>query len=119
VLILQNNPLLIPFFTKFKTQTMRRTIIALGALMATSTTFSMAQKIEYPRTERVSQVDDYFGKKISDPYRWLEDDTAAQTEAWVKAQNALTNSYFAGIPFRDKIKKLAFIFRLIISLYSY
>jgi prolyl oligopeptidase len=105
VLILQNNPLLIPFFTKYKTQTMRRTIIAVVALMATSTTFSMAQKIEYPRTERVSQVDDYFGKKISDPYRWLEDDTAAQTEAWVKAQNALTNSYFAGIPFRDKIKK--------------
>lgn len=66
---------------------------------------SMAQQIQYPRTEKVSQVDDYFGTKIADPYRWLEDDTSAKTADWVKAQNAVTNSYLAAIPFRDKIKK--------------
>ena len=26
----------------------------------------------YPLTKKVAQTDDYFGTKISDPYRWLE-----------------------------------------------
>lgn len=63
-----------------------------------------AQKINYPVTQKVNHIDDYFGVKISDPYRWLEDDTSAQTEAWVKAQNVVTNAYLNNIPFRDKIK---------------
>lgn len=63
----------------------------------------MAQKIDYPKTETVNQVDDYFGTKISDPYRWLENDTAANTEAWVKMQNSVTNNYLQSIPFRKEI----------------
>lgn len=63
------------------------------------------QKIEYPVTDKVDQVDDYFGIQVSDPYRWLEDDTSAQTSAWVKAQNEVTFAYLNAIPFRDKIKE--------------
>jgi prolyl oligopeptidase len=42
---------------------------------------------------------------IQDPYRWLEYDTAAEVEAWVKAQNDVTFGYLASIPFRDTINK--------------
>lgn len=65
----------------------------------------MAQKITYPHTETINHTDDYFGKKINDPYRWLEDDTSKKTEGWVKEQNAATNQYLSSIPYRDKIKK--------------
>lgn len=68
--------------------------------------FSMnvqAQTLSYPKTATVNQIDDYFGTKISDPYRWLENDTAANTEAWVKEQNAVTFDYLHKIPIRKKI----------------
>lgn len=58
----------------------------------------------YPKTKKVSQTDDYFGKKIEDPYRWLEDDNSAETKAWVEEENKVTNSYLEKIPYRDKIK---------------
>lgn len=66
--------------------------------------YTMAQKVQYPPTRQVTQMDNYFGHEISDPYRWLEDDTAKATTAWVKAQNKLTNAYLSGIPFRQQIK---------------
>jgi prolyl oligopeptidase len=59
----------------------------------------------YPLTKKVAQTDDYFGTKISDPYRWLEDDNSEETKAWVTEQNKLTYSYLDKIPYRDKIKK--------------
>jgi len=60
--------------------------------------------VNYPETKKVDVVDNYFGVKVSDPYRWLEDDNAPEVAEWVKAQNAVTNEYLASIPFRDKIK---------------
>ncbi len=58
----------------------------------------------YPETRRVDTVDEYFGIKIADPYRWLENDTSAETAAWVKAQNEFTQKYLAHIPFRKALK---------------
>ena len=47
-------------------------------------------KVVYPATRKTDSVDTYFGTKISDPYRWLEDDRSAETGEWVKAQNKVT-----------------------------
>lgn len=60
--------------------------------------------LTYPETHKVDQKDNYFGTEITDPYRWLEDDTAAEVEDWVKAQNEVTQSYIGQIPFRDKVR---------------
>ncbi len=62
-------------------------------------------KISYPRTKKIDHIDTYFGTKVPDPYRWLEDDRSADTEAWVKEQNKVTFAYLNKIPYRDKIKK--------------
>ena len=62
-------------------------------------------KINYPVTKKVAQSDDYFGTPVADPYRWLENDTSAETGEWVIAQNKITNDYLAKIPFRDQIHK--------------
>jgi len=61
------------------------------------------QKLVYPKTKKVDQVDDYSGVKVADPYRWLEDDNSDETAAWVKAQNEVTFPYLKQIPAREKI----------------
>lgn len=62
------------------------------------------EKLEYPETRKEEVVDDYFGTEITDHFRWLENDTATETEAWVKAQNKVTFNYLENIPYRNKIK---------------
>ncbi len=61
-------------------------------------------QIKYPETKKVDVVDDYFGTKVPDPYRWLEDDNSDETARWVIEQNKVTNEYLSKIPFRDKLK---------------
>lgn len=67
------------------------------------TTMASAQSINYPKTMKDGTVDDYFGTKVADPYRWLENDTSQQTAAWVEAENEVTNAYLQKIPFRKKL----------------
>lgn len=59
--------------------------------------------IKYPVTRKGDVVDTYFGTKIPDPYRWLEDDRSEETAAWVKAENEVTFNYLSQIPFRAAI----------------
>ncbi len=63
-----------------------------------------AERVEYPATKTVDQVDDYFGTKVADPYRWLEDDTAEDVMAWVTVQNEVTFGFLETIPFRETIR---------------
>ena len=46
-------------------------------------------KLTYPETVKQDVVEDYFGVPIADPYRWLEDDNAADVKAWVEAKMPL------------------------------
>jgi prolyl oligopeptidase len=67
-----------------------------------------AEKItlmKYPETKKDSTKDNYFGTTIADPYRWLENDTSAETKAWVDAENKVTQNYLEQIPYRADIKK--------------
>jgi prolyl oligopeptidase len=54
-----------------------------------------------PPTAPVREVtDDYFGTKVTDPYRYMEDLNNAEVSAWMKAQNAYTRTELARIPGR-------------------
>lgn len=76
-------------------------LIALVFLLAP---MIVTAQLSYPVTKQQSQTDNYFGTTIPDPYRWLENDTAADTKAWVNNQQQFTEAYLSKIPFRDKIK---------------
>ncbi|RYZ55007.1 MAG: S9 family peptidase [Sphingobacteriales bacterium] len=58
---------------------------------------------KYPDTRMSDQTDDFFGTRIADPYRWLENDQSDETGEWVKSQNAVTNEYLSRIPFRKDL----------------
>lgn len=61
--------------------------------------------IKYPETKKGDVVDDYFGTKVADPYRWLEDDNAPEVAAWVEAQNKVTFGYLDTISYRPQLRK--------------
>lgn len=63
-----------------------------------------AQSLKYPVTKKIDHVDDYFGTKVADPYRWLEDDTAKDVKEWVEEQNKVTFGYLEAIPYRNAIR---------------
>ncbi len=77
---------------------------ALLIFMSFSINSTAQTAIKYPVSKKVAQTDDYFGVKVADPYRWLEDTNSADTKAWIEAQNKVTFDYLATIPQREQIK---------------
>ncbi len=64
------------------------------------------EKITYPEVHKdTTIVDDHFGTNVTDPYRWLENDTSAETADWVKRQNEVTHAYLDKIPYRGELAK--------------
>jgi len=60
-------------------------------------------QLPYPKTAKTEQADTYHGTVVHDPYRWLEQDTAAAVKQWVQGQNAVTFGYLDRIPFRNAV----------------
>jgi len=57
--------------------------------------------IRYPAADRDSTSETLHGKRVDDPYRYLEDPNGPRTEAFVAAQNAVSAPYLASLPGRD------------------
>ena len=82
------------------------TSIAIAVLSTVAATMAVAEPMHYPDTRKSVQTDDYHGTAVADPYRWLEDDNSAETKAWVKAQNNVSDAFFAKIAQREGIRKI-------------
>jgi prolyl oligopeptidase len=78
-------------------------VLAIAGFFALSLIAEKAQ-LKYPLSRKTAQVDDYFGVKVADPYRWLEDIHSPETAAWVLEQKNLTEDYLKAIPFREKFR---------------
>lgn len=93
------------------------TLLAILFFMACKETekkASASAALSYPATMKDTTAGDtYFGEKVPDPYRWLENDTSLATRDWVRVENKLTNSYLSKIPFREDLRNR------ITSLYNY
>lgn len=72
------------------------TLVASGSINA--------QRVKYPESRRGPTTDDYFGTRVADPYRWMEDLESPATRAWISTQNQFTDSYLAQFPLRDTLR---------------
>jgi prolyl oligopeptidase len=81
---------------------MRRLLEFLFVLAMIGPGLGVAQS-KLPNTPVREVTDDYFGVKISDPYRWLENTKDSEVIAWMKAQNDYTRAVLASIPGRDQL----------------
>ncbi|MDP4280521.1 MAG: prolyl oligopeptidase family serine peptidase [Bacteroidota bacterium] len=84
---------------------MKKSCILFLILSGFITMNSCKNTIKYPTTKKMDIVDNYFGQKVPDPYRWLENDTSKETAEWVKQENTVTFNYLDRIPYREKIRK--------------
>ncbi len=70
---------------------------------ANDTVHGTGRVMEYPKARVSDQVDDYFGTKVRDPYRWMENVDSAEVKTWVDAENQLTRSYLEDVPGREQM----------------
>jgi prolyl oligopeptidase len=61
--------------------------------------------LTYPATKKGDLVEDYFGTKVADPYRWMEDLDSKEVADWVAVQNQITNAHLDKLPTRERFKK--------------
>ncbi|CAM1338933.1 prolyl oligopeptidase family serine peptidase [Tenacibaculum aestuarii] len=83
-------------------------IICAGAILVSCKEEKQSKNnisVNYPETAKKPVVDEYFGTKVTDNYRWLEDDRSTETEAWVKAENEVTFDYLSKVPYREQLKE--------------
>jgi prolyl oligopeptidase len=64
---------------------------------------SATAQIALPKTPIREVTEDYFGTKVTDPYRWLEKTDDPEVVAWMKAQNDYTRARLGRIPGRDQL----------------
>lgn len=64
----------------------------------------MTKSFQYPPAPRGEVVDDYHGRAIPDPYRWLENPASPQSQAWTAAQNELTRHFLDELPNRAQFE---------------
>ncbi|QBI18636.1 S9 family peptidase [Egibacter rhizosphaerae] len=60
--------------------------------------------ISYPDTRADDHVEDHHGRKVPDPYHWLEDTTDPRVHAWIDAQNAVTEEWLADAEEREAFR---------------
>lgn len=78
--------------------------ITIGLLAGCTQTPNTETITQYPQSVKGDTIDTYFGTEVSDPYRWMENDTTKQVADWVTAQNEVTFSYLKNISYRDTVR---------------
>jgi prolyl oligopeptidase len=79
-------------------------LLACNSQKASKTSTQPMSDLTYPVTAKHEEQLDFFGTKVSDPYMWLENDTSAETGAWVAAQNKISKGLLSGLPMREALK---------------
>ena len=80
---------------------MRR--LTLACLTLTLLSLTVFGQVKLPNTPVREVTEDYFGTKVTDPYRWLENTSDPEVVSWMKSQNDYTRAQLAKIPGRDKL----------------
>ena len=77
-------------------------ILIIGTALAVQAELG---KLSYPTPRKSDVVDDYFGTKVADPYRWMEDLDSHELAEWVAAENKLTFNYLERLPLREHFRQ--------------
>jgi len=81
-------------------------LIAVGAALMSQAIWAADNAPLAPPVATTSAViDDYFGTKVADPYRWMEDRHGVEFLAWAKGENDYTRALLEALPNRNILLK--------------
>src|SRR4029453_1003987 len=82
-----------------------RRLLVLTVLACSAAALAQPTAPAYPTPRKGDVADDYFGTRVADPYRWMEDLNSADVKQWVDAENGVTFKYLDALPMRDSLRK--------------
>ncbi len=88
---------------RFSLISLSATLLLLATAPAQNSNSSTMNIPKPPATRQQPVTDDYFGQKIVDPYRWLEDGSTPETQKWTSEQLAYTRNILDKLPGREKL----------------
>src|SRR6185503_20269611 len=62
-------------------------------------------QLSYPEARKSDVVEEQFGVRVSDPYRWMEDASSSELAGWITRQNELSAGYLQRLPLREHFQK--------------
>lgn len=80
-------------------------IITLKVLIFLAFAQTAKAQFNYPATKEIPVVDNYFGNKVTDNYRWLENLEDTTVKTWIKAQADFSNNIISKISGKDILLK--------------
>ena len=83
--------------------TLSLTVLAAAVQAADDSPTSAVSPTGPPKAKVDSVVDDLYGHRIPDPYRWLEDASSADAQEFVRDELAYTRSLLDPLPGREQI----------------
>ena len=75
-----------------------------SSLLSPMACFDKESQSIYPTAKKDVKLDDYFGHKVADPYRWMEQ-SSPELQQWIKRQRKVTEDYLQKIPERKDFAK--------------
>jgi prolyl oligopeptidase len=102
---------------RFLPRARRRSVLPILALALTATALCSCASpekggadLDLPETRTVPVRETLHGVEVADPYRWLEDEDAAEVGAWIEAQNGIARPWLERLPARaayiERLEKL-------------
>ena len=84
---------------------LHRAILCAASIFALAggVSHGTAGALRYPEAQRGTQIDDYHGTQVADPYRGLENIDSSDTRQWVGAEDHLSREFLNSIPGRSSL----------------
>jgi prolyl oligopeptidase len=73
------------------------------ALAHASESVLQTTQLDYQPAHSETIENVYFGTRVPDPYRWLENDKSPEVRAWVKSQDLVARKYLSSLPGRETL----------------
>ncbi|HWY16225.1 MAG TPA: prolyl oligopeptidase family serine peptidase [Rhizomicrobium sp.] len=80
-------------------------VVRMIGVLALAVASVGAASLRPPIAPKIPVIDDYFGYRITDNYRWMEDRSSPKFVSWIKKENTYARAVLARIPGRDALLK--------------